>query len=64
MRNYFTFLTLVFISTQVFAQELYFPPTGTTWETISPNELGWSEEKIEPFYDYLEGENSKAYPIF
>ncbi|MBI5916753.1 MAG: serine hydrolase [Bacteroidetes bacterium] len=44
------------------AQSLYFPPlTGNTWETLSPDSLGWCPDKIEDLYDLLETNNSKAF---
>jgi CubicO group peptidase (beta-lactamase class C family) len=53
----FFFLPLFCIS-----QELYFPPiANSNWDTISPQSVGWCEEKIELLYDYLEIENTKAF---
>jgi CubicO group peptidase (beta-lactamase class C family) len=46
------------------AQDPYFPPlTGSTWETRSPEELGWCPEAIPPLLDYLEQRNSKAFMV-
>jgi CubicO group peptidase (beta-lactamase class C family) len=43
---------------------LYFPPvTGTTWNTISTDSLGWSSLALDSLYDYLELKNSKAFII-
>ena len=43
-------------------QNLYFPPlTGSTWETSSPQSLGWCTDAIPPLYDFLEKNNTKAF---
>ena len=62
----FVFKVCIFIlfqSTNIIAQKIYFPPTSqlsNVWDTINPKTLGWCEIKIQPFYDYLESANSKA----
>ncbi len=44
------------------AQNIYFPPlTGNAWETLSPDSLGYCEEKIEDLYGLLEANNTKAF---
>jgi len=44
--------------------QLYYPPiTGTVWETLAPESLGWCEDSIEVLYDYLEATNSKAFIV-
>ncbi len=44
------------------AQNLYFPPlTGNTWETLSPDSLGYCQDRIEALYDLLETNNTKAF---
>ncbi len=46
------------------AQSLYFPPlTGDAWETMSPSELGWCDERIDSMYEMLEENNTKAFII-
>ena len=46
------------------AQNPYFPPTtGDTWETISPETLGWCTAEIDPLLGFLEEENSKAFIV-
>ncbi len=62
LKHFFVFalLTLGYLSK---AQSLYFPPTAInnqTWDTLSPSSLGWCVNKIQPLYDFLETENSKA----
>lgn len=54
----------LFIGSAVISQSLYFPPvSGDTWETLSPESLGWCTENIEPLYDYLETTNTKAFLV-
>ncbi|MCC6726257.1 MAG: serine hydrolase [Saprospiraceae bacterium] len=44
------------------AQNLYFPPlTGNTWETLSPDSLGYCPDRIQNLYDLLETNNTKAF---
>jgi CubicO group peptidase (beta-lactamase class C family) len=60
-------LLLLIFSISVFiakSQNYYFPPlTGTTWETTTPQSLGWCTEKIDTLYSYLETTNSKAFMV-
>ena len=44
------------------SQNLYFPPlTGSTWDTLSPNSLGWCTPMIDTLIDYLGSNDSKAF---
>ena len=44
------------------AQSLYFPPTtGNTWDTISPQTLGYCSDKIDSLYAFLDTNNTKAF---
>jgi CubicO group peptidase (beta-lactamase class C family) len=44
------------------SQNLYFPPlTGSTWDTLSPDSLGWCTQEIDTLIDYLDANNSKAF---
>ena len=44
------------------AQSLYFPPlAGSTWNTTSPESLGWCQSRIDILYNYLEANNTKAF---
>ena len=56
---------LLFVfSRSLFAQggSLYFPPlVGTTWETISPDEVGFCPEAIDSLYSFLESTDSKSF---
>lgn len=55
-------LTIVLLTTNSFSQSMYFPPaSGNTWDTLSPQSLGWCQQKIDAMYDYLENNNSKAF---
>jgi CubicO group peptidase (beta-lactamase class C family) len=43
------------------ADSMYFPPNGsTTWETTSPQSLGWNETKLNELDDFLETTNTRA----
>lgn len=51
---------LFFLKSQ--GQSLYFPPiTGTTWDTMSPNRLGWCAARIDSLYYYLGNTNTKGF---
>ncbi len=57
-------LILILFSTILHSQNKYFPPiSGTNWETTTPQSLGWDISKIQPLYDFLENENSKAFIV-
>lgn len=61
MKKIFLALLLLFCSFSNKAQT-YFPPlTGTTWDTISPSQLGWCSDSIQNLYNWLENSNSKAF---
>lgn len=46
------------------AQNLYFPPiTGNQWTTVTPSELGWCDQEIQPMYDYLEATHTKGFMV-
>lgn len=45
-----------------FGQNLYFPPlVGNTWDQTSASTLGYSNERIDSLYAYLEANNSKGF---
>jgi len=55
---------LLVISRSMVAQggSLYFPPlVGTTWETTSPDELGFCPEAVDSLYSFLESTDSKSF---
>ncbi|MBU6158342.1 MAG: serine hydrolase [Bacteroidetes bacterium] len=44
------------------AQTMYFPPlSGNSWSTLSPQSLGWCQNRIDSLYNYLEDNNTKAF---
>ena len=46
------------------AQSMYFPPaTGTVWETVTPQSLGWCTQNIDSLNRFLEEKNSKAFIV-
>ena len=55
-----TFIS-IFTSVQLIAQ-LYFPPTaGNTWETTTPQSLGYCQSNIDALYNFLDINNTKAF---
>ncbi len=52
-------------TTGLTAQNPYFPPTGPndTWETVSPESLGWCTSEIDPLLNFLEQENTKGFIV-
>lgn len=57
-------LLLLFIYANSTAQQIYFPPNGsTTWDTIAPAQLGWCQPNIDSLYQYLENTNTDAFII-
>lgn len=45
-------------------EAIYFPPnTGSTWETKTPESLGWNTANIQPLYDYLNLKHSKSFIV-
>lgn len=44
--------------------QMYFPPTtGNTWNTTTPESLGWCVNKIDSLYKFLEDNDSKAFIV-
>ena len=63
MRIILLSILFTFCSFFVKAQR-YFPPlTGNQWESVSPNSLGWCSDSIQPLYNYLEQNNTKAFIV-
>ncbi|MGE0018910.1 MAG: serine hydrolase [Draconibacterium sp.] len=59
-----TLFVLILFQPGLQAQNLYFPPTtGDTWETVSPESLGWCTSEIDSLLGFLEQENSKAFIV-
>ena len=47
-----------------YSQSIYFPPlTGNTWETVSPESLGWCTDNIDTLFSFLENKNTKAFLV-
>ncbi|HKK76126.1 MAG TPA: serine hydrolase [Saprospiraceae bacterium] len=43
-------------------EAMYFPPkSGSTWATLSPEDLGWSGMDIDELYTFLEENNTRAF---
>jgi CubicO group peptidase (beta-lactamase class C family) len=62
MKQFFTLLIFVYSLIDFKAQTIYFPPlTGSTWDTIAPQTLGYCQPKIDSLYNFLEQNNSKAF---
>ena len=58
----FCLACLLSIGLKSTAQSFYFPPvTGNTWDTISPQSLGWCVNYVDSIYDYLNTNNTKAF---
>ena len=57
-------IPFIFATVLAQSQNYYFPPTtGTTWETVTPQSLGWCTDKTDSLYNYLESTNSKAFIV-
>lgn len=42
----------------------YFPPANANnWESVSPESLNWNADEIQPLYDYLESNGTRAFII-
>ncbi|MEZ4982332.1 MAG: serine hydrolase [Saprospiraceae bacterium] len=64
LRNLLLLLAIPFFTINISAQNLYFPPlTGDAWESISPDDLDWCQEKIDSLYDFLDFHNSKGFIV-
>lgn len=62
MKQFFTLIFVVCSLIDFKAQSIYFPPlTGSTWDTIAPQNLGYCQPKIDSLYNFLEQNNSKAF---
>ena len=62
MKQFFTLIFVVCSLIDFKAQSIYFPPlTGSTWDTIAAQNLGYCQPKIDSLYNFLEQNNSKAF---
>ena len=43
---------------------LYFPPTGSSdWAITTPERLGWNTANLQPLYDYLAAQDTRAFLV-
>jgi CubicO group peptidase (beta-lactamase class C family) len=57
-------IVLLVFSSSAFSQTIYFPPlTGSNWDTLSNQELGWCNDSLQSLIDYVGDNNSKAFII-
>jgi len=55
-------LVLFFIVRFAPAQTIYQPPlTGNVWETLSPDSMGWCDDKLNDLLDNLQSNQTKAF---
>jgi len=53
---------LFFFSGSLASQDPYFPPTGSSeWETLSPESMGYCQERIDSLYNFLDERSTKAF---
>ena len=46
------------------AETIYFPPVGgTDWQAVTPQSLGWNTAAMQPLYDYLESQQTRAFIV-
>lgn len=44
--------------------QLYFPPIGSLdWATATPESLGWNTANIQPLYDFLKAQDTRAFIV-
>lgn len=65
MKKIYAVCTCLFVMmVSLRSQTLYFPPlSGNSWDTISPQSLGWCQPRIDSLYNYLQVKNSKSFII-
>lgn len=57
-------LVLICISSATTHAQLYFPPVlGNTWDTVSPQQLGWCTNRLDSLYSLLDRNHTKAFII-
>jgi len=62
----FTFFVLnLFLLQAVSAQQnYYYPPnSGNTWQTLSPDSLGWCPARLDSSYHFLADKNTKSFIV-
>lgn len=65
MKRFCAIILLILLSLSDKAQtNLYHPPAGNAvWDTISPQSLGWCQERIDTLLNYLALKNTKGFII-
>lgn len=64
MKRLLSLVFMVFLSLQLKAQSIYFPPlAGSSWDTLSMDSLGWCRDKMDTLIDYLGTKNTKAFML-
>lgn len=66
MRNFklLAVFAMLVSSTILESQSLYYPPLqGNNWDTISPQSLGWCEDRLQALTDWLDESDTKAFII-
>jgi len=61
-RSMVVMFTLLYTSFNLHSQSYYYPSNGN-WDTKTPSEMGWCEERVDSLNDFLERRNSKAFII-
>ncbi len=63
MKHLLIILFLI-VGIQKAESQTYFPPlTGSQWDTVKPQSLGWCEDSINVLYDWLEDSQTKAFIV-
>ena len=63
MRNPFILFLLSLLPLSLTAQSYFPPTTGSQWDTVSPQSLGWCEDRIDSLYAFLEEKNTKSFVV-
>ena len=65
MKRILGLLLMLIVLVKLDGQTLYYPPAtvSATWETKSPESLGWKMNYVDSLYRFLEGENTKAFIV-
>ena len=56
---------LMLVAATGYAQaDYYYPPnTGNTWQTVTPEELGWCTDSIQPMLNFIEANEGRAFIV-
>lgn len=61
MKNFSIITLMMLVSTAKSTAQTYFPPlTGSSWENVSYDELGWCGENVDTLLQFAESRNTKA----